>query len=185
MRTIQEIESAPLIELNKPKELSHGMKTYRVQSDGPFSFKISASIPFTPSCFQGTGQEERKGIVLSISQEDYDKLSGFSENLKSQLTELYPEIDKSWNNCLKPATEKYSPQLKAKINVKGERICKFYNSKGVTIEAPDNWNRLEVTAIVRLGGVYVQSKTRGAGMTLDLTHVQYDPHAQREENPFA
>ena len=185
MRTIQEIESAPLIDLSKPKELAHGMKTFRIQSDGPFCFKISATIPFTPSCFQGNGDEERKGIVLSISQEDYDKLSEFSESFKTQLIELYPDINKSWNNCMKPATEKYPSQLKAKINVKGDRACKFYNPQGLTIEAPSNWGRLEVTAIVRLGGIYVQSKTRGAGMTLDVTHVQYDPHAQREENPFA
>ena len=183
MRTIQEIEQAPLIELSKPKELSHGMKIHKVQSDGPFSFKLSASTPFAPSVFQGTGQEERQGIVLSISPEVYDQLTSFSDSFKAQLSEKYPDIAQKWTSCLKAATDKYAAQLKAKINLKGDKACKFFSPEGLSIKTPETWRRLEVTAVVRIGGIYVQSK--GAGMLLEVTHLQYDPHAQQEQNPFA
>ena len=184
MRAIQEIEQAPLIELSKPKELAHGMKVYRVQSDGPFSFKLSATIPFAPSVFQGTGEEERQGIVLSISPEVYDRLTNFSNSFKAQLAETYPDIAQKWTSSLKAATDKYPAQLKAKIYVKGERTCKYYNMDGLTCKPPENWRRLEATAVVRVGGIYVQS--RGAGMILDVTHLQYDPNAaDLAANPFA
>ena len=183
MRAIQEIEQAPLIELSKPKELSHGMKIHRVQSDGPFSFKLSASIPFAPSVFQGTGDEERQGIVLSIPQDAYDRLASFSDSFAAQLAEKYPDIAQKWTSSLKAATDKYASSLKAKINLKGDRVCKFFSPEGLSIKAPENWRRLDVTAIVRLGGIYVQS--RGAGMLLEVTHLQFDPRAQQEQNPFA
>ena len=184
MRAIQEIEQAPLIELSKPKELAHGMKVYRVQSDGPFSFKLSATIPFAPSVFQGTGAEERQGIVLSISPAVYDQLTSFSDSFKAQLTETYPDIAQKWTSSLKAATDKYQPQLKAKINLKGDRVCKYFSPEGLAIKAPANWRRLDVTAVVRVGGIYVQS--RGAGMLLEISHLQYDPHAaDLAANPFA
>ena len=158
------------------------MKIHRVQSDGPFSFKLSASIPFAPSVFQGTGAEERQGIVLSISPAVYDQLTSFSDSFKAQLTETYPDIAQKWTSSLKAATDKYPAQLKCKINLKGDRVCKYYSPEGLTIKAPENWRRLDVTAIVRLGGIYVQS--RGAGMLLEVTHLQYDPNALEADCPF-
>ena len=181
MQTIQEV-TAPLLELTKPKELSHGMKIYRVQSEGPFSFKVSASIPFTPGVFQGTGDEERQGIVLSIPQDAYDSIAHLSENFQQQLDAKHPGIAQKWTSSLKQS-DKYAPTLRAKINLKGDRECKFYDMSGQPAKAPAEWRKLEVTAVLRLGGVYVQSK--GAGLLLDVTHLQYDPAQNQGANPFA
>ena len=183
MISIQEIEHAPLIELSKPKELSHGMKIHRVGSEGPFSFKISAKIPFAPSVFQGTGEEERQGIVLSISEEDHNKFTMFSESFKTQLAEKYPDIAGKWSSSSKQSSDKYPAQLRAKIYVKGERKCKYYDMEGSTANVPESWRGLEVTAVVRLSSIYVQP--RGAGVILTVTHIKYDPNAQQESNPFA
>ena len=153
MRTIQETD-APLIELSKPKELSHGMQLYRVQSDGPFTFKVSVSIPFTPSAFQGTGEEERVGIVMSIPQDAYDRIASFSESFKKQLSEKHPDIGQKWNGSLKPATDQYAPTLRAKINLKGDKQCQFYDLEGQSCSAPSQWRRLDANVVLRLGGVY-------------------------------
>ena len=68
MRSITEISQAPNLDTARPKDLARGMTVYRVDTDGPFSFTVKATIPFQPSCFQGTGEEARKGIVLSIDE---------------------------------------------------------------------------------------------------------------------
>ena len=182
MRAIQEIVDAPLLELHKPKELAHGMKLHRVLSDGPFSFKVVATVPFPPSCFNGTGQEDRQGIVLAIADDVYKQLQSFSESFQAQLSTAYPDLDGKWVSPLKPATDKYPANLRAKINLRGNKACSFYDLSGTPTGPPSDWRRLEVTAVIRIGGVYVQA--RGAGMLLDVTHLQYDP-AQSAQNPFA
>ena len=179
MCTLQKI--SPLLE-TKPKDLSHGMRIYRIQS-APLSFKVSATIPFPPSAFGGTGEEERQGIVLSIPDEVYERIHNLGEGLKAQLSETHPDIASKWSSPLKAATEKYAANLRAKINVKGDKACQFYDMDASPTKAPERWRGLEVNAVIRLGGVYVQS--RGAGMLLDVTHLQYDPAANSAQNPFA
>jgi len=183
MRTIQEIKDAPLIELSKPKELKHGMKLYRIKSEGPFTFKLTAKIPFAPSCFKGTGEEERQGIVLSISEDVSEKIQSFSKSFEAQLLTNHPDVEGKWNSSIKAATDKYPANLKAKINLRGLKPCLFYNMECHVEETPEQWRGLEVTAVIRLGGVYVQS--RGAGMILDVTHLQFDPAQILAQNPFA
>ena len=183
MRTIQEIEEAPLIELSKPKELTHGMKLYRIQSEGPFSFKVAATLPFPPSCYNGTGEEERQGITLAIPEDVYEKVQSFSKSFKAQLSANHPDVEGKWNSSLKAATDKYPANLKAKVNLRGVKTCQFYDMEGQPAGMPEQWRRLEVTAVIRLGGVYVQS--RGAGMILDVTHLQFDPAQIPAQNPFA
>ena len=183
MRSITEISQAPNLDTTKPKDLSHGMKVYRVNSDGPFSFTVKVTIPFEPSVFQGTGEESRKGIVLSIDDASFQRLQGIDKQLMKDLTAAYPDIASRWHSPLKEATEKYPAQLKAKINIKGDKICKCFNPEGKPLDLPKQWRRLEASAVIRVGGVYIQA--RNAGLLLDVTHLQYDPNQDLEENPFA
>ena len=186
MRTIQEIQEAPIIELNKPKELSHGMKIHRVSAaeGGQLCFKLmSVRIPFAPSVFQGKGDEARKGITINLSSPDYARLEMISRDLRKQLEEICPDIEKNWSSFLKPAHDGYSSQLKAKINLKGDNCCKFFDSKGNVVSEPTNWRKMgECNVALRVGGIYHQSKN--TGLLLEVTHIQYDPQAQEEQNPF-
>ena len=180
MMTLKQNNQSPLLQLSKPKELSHGMKIYPTQD--AFSFKImEVSVPFAPSCFNGTGKEERQGIVLTISQEDHQQVRSLEADLYLQLQAQYPDIDKRWTSCLKDATDKYAPTLRAKINMSGARACKFLDAAGDSTTPPDNWRRLQANAIIRIGGAYLQS--RGAGLLVEVTHLQYEQ--QLPENPFA
>ena len=178
--TLKQIDQSPLLQLSKPKELSHGMKIYSTQQQ--FNFKLlEVSVPFAPSCFNGTGQEERQGIVLSISPEDHQQAKSLEADLFLQIQTLCPDLDKRWTSCLKDATDKYAPTLRAKINMSGPRVCKFLNAAGDPTPPPDSWRLLQVNAIIRIGGVYLQ--TRGAGLLVEVTHLQFS--AEPPANPFA
>ena len=181
MCSIQEIMNAPLLQLTKPKELSHGMKIYR--SDDVFSIKLDVTIPFGPSVFNGTGDEERMSLLLSISKEIFKSFKMISDDFKAQLTELHPYLDSKWTDSTKEATEKYDSNLRVKINVKGDKACKYYDLEGSSTDSPKTWKGLKATVVIRIGGGYIQP--RGAGLLLDVTHLRYDPNQQSEANPFA
>ena len=184
MRTIQEITQTPLLQLNKPKLLSHGMKIYNAPCEaGAFTFKINGiTTPFAPSVFNGTGEETRQSVVFSIPDEVYQLLRSFEDDFKAQLsTSECPKVEEMWHSSLKPA-EKYAATFKAKINLSGDKACTFFTMDQEPAKAPSNWRGLEVNAVLRIGGVYAQA--RGVGMLCEVTHLQYE-QAQETSNPFA
>jgi len=124
MRTIQEITQTPLLQLNKPKLLSHGMKIYNAPCEaGAFTFKINGiTTPFAPSVFNGTGEETRQSVVFSIPDEVYQVLRSFEDDSKAQLSASEcPKVEEMWHGSLKPA-EKYAATFKAKVNLSGESV---------------------------------------------------------------
>ena len=81
--TIQEIaQQTTNLALSEAVLLAKGnMKTSLLTYQGrPLTFNIgedleSVSVVFEPSVYGGTGEETRKGIVLKITEEDYDAIS--------------------------------------------------------------------------------------------------------------
>ena len=180
MMTLQQNTQSPLLQLSKPKDLSHGMKIYSTTEQ--LTFKImEVQTPFGPSVFNGTGEEERQSLVLSISPEDHKALSALETNLRQQLQAQFPDLDSRWTSCLKDATDKFAPTLRCKINLKGARVCKFLDGSGAPASPPESWRRLSANVVIRIGGAYIQA--RGAGLLVEVTHLQYEP--QPPENPFA
>ena len=173
-------DQSPLLQLSKPKELSHGMKIYPTVEQLTIKL-MDAQIPFGPSVFNGTGDEERQSLVLSISEEDHKRLQTLETDLRTQLQAQCPDIENRWASSLKDATEKWPANLRAKVNLKGDRICKFLDASGTPTSPPDSWRRLKANVVIRIGGVYLQ--TRGAGLLIEVSHLQYEP--QIPENPFA
>ena len=101
MRTIQEITQTPLLQPNKPKLLSHGMKIYNAPCEaGAFTFKINGiTTPFAPSVFNGTGEETRQSVVFSIPDEVYQLLRSFEDDFKAQLsTSECPKVEEMWHS---------------------------------------------------------------------------------------
>ena len=183
MFAIQEITQTPFLQLNKPKLLSHGMKIYNVPYEGgAFVFKLHGiTTPFTPSVFNGTGEETRQSVVFSIPEDVFKILNGFEDDFKAQLSTEYPKVAETWHSSLKPA-DKYAATFRAKINLSGDKACKFFTTEQEPTSTPSNWRGFEVNAVIRIGGVYTQS--RGAGMLCEVTHLQYD-QPQEQSNPFA
>jgi hypothetical protein len=180
MMTLQQNAQSPLLQLGKPKDLSHGMKIYSTTEQ--LTFKImDVQTPFGPSVFNGTGDEERQSLVLSVSPDDHKALSALETSLRQQLQAQFPDLDSRWTSCLKDATDKFAPTLRCKINLKGARVCKFLDGAGAPASPPESWRRLQANVVIRIGGAYLQA--RGAGLLVEATHLQYEP--QLPENPFA
>ena len=184
MRTVQEITQTPLLQLNKPKLLTHGMKIYNAPYEGgAFTFKLNGiTTPFAPSVFNGTGEETRQSVVFSIPEDVYKLLRSFEDGFKAQLSASEcPKVEEMWHSSLKPS-EKYAATFRAKINLSGDKACTFFTTEQEATKAPSNWRGLEVNAVIRIGGVYTQA--RGVGMLCEVTHLQYE-QSQEQSNPFA
>ena len=123
-------------------------------------------------------------IVFNVPEHVHNRLKVLEEDFMTQLSAMRPNINTIWHSSQKPATEKYAPTFRAKINVKGDRTCKFYTADNETTSAPENWRGCEMNAVVRVGGAYTQQ--RGAGTLFEVSHIQYDVNqAGASQNPFA
>ena len=179
MMTVQQA-TAPLLQLSKPKELSHGMKI--LPTSEQLCFKLmGVQVPFGPSVFNGTGDEERQSLVLSITPEDCQAFREIETALRKQVEKQFPNAESKWSSCLKDATDKYAATIRTKINLKGPRACRFMDASGAESAPPESWRKLEANAVIRIGGAYLQA--RGAGLLVEVTHLQFEP--QLPENPFA
>ena len=104
----------------EPKEGKLGMKFVNLTDDnGPHCFKVeSPKIIFEPSVYNGTGEEERKNIVMAITEEAAKEI----EELENWTRIRVGVSAEKWNSCVKRLN---GPQLKAKINMSGQRQCEF------------------------------------------------------------
>ena len=183
VQTVQELGQLNLLQVSKPKTLTHGMKVYSTEE--PLSFKLEGvTTPFGPSVFNGTGEEARQSLVFSIPEDVHNRLKNLEDDFKTQLTVMRPNIDSVWFSSLKPSTGNYEPTFRAKINVKGDRVCKFYGPDNEIASAPENWRGCEMDVVVRVGGAYTQQ--RGAGALFEVTHARCGPNqVGKSQNPFA
>ena len=139
----------------------------------------SARVPFAPSCFGGA-DGDRKGCLISIPQETADALVLLEEWALDRLSAQVPNIREIWVSCVRPS-EKWPPCLRCKINTGGPRQVKYYNEHNEKCDAPSDWKQLSVNACLTIRGIYVQKS--GAGMLIDITHLQYEDEGE-EEAPF-
>jgi len=143
---------------------------------GPVRFILGKSdawpvvVPFPPSVFQGTGEEQRKGIAFNLPPELEKELEG----LEGKARELVAEkVGKGalvfWMNCVKPA-DQYDAKLKAKINVSGARAANIFDENGERTSFPKTWTAQDANAVVELRGVYRQKAA--IGLLLEVTHLK-------------
>ena len=140
-------------------------------------------IVYEPSVYNGTGQEERKNIVLELTPEIEQVLATMEDTIRQTLDEKVPNIDAIWVSSLKPSAGSSGPTVKAKINVSGKQACKFYDEDNVATEPPSAFRPLDAKVVLRIQGVYVQKQA--AGLMMTVTHMQNRP-AQEEDfaSPF-
>ena len=96
----------------------------------------NTTVAFEPSVYNGTGEEIRKGVVFCIGDEDYGSMVELEEWCKDSLRAANPNIDTLWCSSAK-RSEKWGPQLKAKINLGGGLYgAKFYDEAKERCDAP-------------------------------------------------
>ena len=160
------------IKASTNKMLKVGNITFRGQ---PLFLKLDAwlSIPFEPSVYNGTGEEDRKNIVLVLTPEIEQVLATMEDAIRQTLDEKVPNIEAIWVSSLKPATCYSGPTMKAKINVSGKQPCKFFDENNLATEAPVAFRPLDAKVVLRIQGVYVQKQA--AGLMTTVTHMQNRP----------
>ena len=122
----------------------------------------SIKTPFAPNSFGG--DLPRKGISMNISERVRLQLERVEERVRELLASTWPEAQ--WHSALKPSN-RYPTALRAKIRVRGPRACRFYNSQGEPVHAPQGaeWDGRKCVPIVSVGA-YVGDGV--AGLLLDV-----------------
>ena len=150
----------------------------------PLYLKLSDTflrIPFAPSMYNGTGDEERKTIVIEIRPEIEEVFAQLEDIMRQSLEEQQANIDSMWMSPIKPASGSYNASIKAKINVSGAKQAKFYNEENLAVEPPTDWRNTEAQVVVHVRGAYLQKNA--AGLMLDVTHMR--TRQMDAETPFA
>jgi hypothetical protein len=136
-----------------------------------------ACIPFEPSVYRGTGEEDRKDIVFELSAEQAEKLKQFELAVRALIEESY-----NWNSAVKES-EKYGAHLKVKVNVAGRYKALLFDERAERMDFPDKLRGRLANPIVTVRGVYVVNGA--AGLQLDLSYMQLKDDDKPEDcNPF-
>ena len=171
MTSLRYITAEDSLALSESCKKAGPMKIYQVVG-GPYHIRLSnAKVVFEPSVYGGTGAEVRLGMVLRLSDDQLDSLRQVEEGRQKQ-------TNTRWQSAIKESDGQYEAAFRPKINKERVQIFTEYSEAS---SWPSMWRGRTINAIVRLGGVYVQSQS--CGPLWEVTHAQVQPEA--EENPFA
>ena len=145
--------------------LKLGEKAAAVQLAESDSHEIAT--PFPPSCFQGD-EGARQSITFNVPEEVFQRMATLEDSLCELLKPAHPNIRDLWHSCLKVGGQ-CSPQVRAKINLSGDREVQCVDESDQPIMAPTDWRGLEVVPILSLA-VYCQTKT--AGLIADVVALK-------------
>ena len=176
MASADQLHSSLPLEFQDAKSVGgKGLKVYALSK--PLTLKLSDAcdlvVPFSPGVFNGKGNEERVNICFTISDEWIDAIKRLENECKEKVGES------TWASCIKE-TEGYAPLLKAKLQLTGEKACKYYDEEDRVAPMPLSWNRIQCNAMISIRGIY--SAGTSTGLQLDVTHIQYC--AKVEASPF-
>lgn len=118
------------------------------------------TVVFEPSVYNGTGQEERVNITMTIDEAAAEQLRSVEETLKDKIREFVPLVDKVWNSSV-GVTQKGSTTLRAKIRVRGEGRVKCYDRSRNEIQPPSQWRGISICPILEVRGAYTQRTSCG------------------------
>ena len=116
-------------------------------------------IMCNPSVFNGTGTEDRKGILIATPSQQTEDLRLIEVWVKRQLRSAYPDVDQIWNSAIRTG-DCYPPSFRAKIWTGGFNPCKFYDENGQPCAMPTELAGLLVIPIVMINA-YVQQNQAG------------------------
>ena len=137
------------------------------------------TTPWAPNVFRGTGQEHRVTATFNVPDSIREDMELIEERLRDILRPTVPKIDSLWCSSTKPG-DKYKSTLRAKINVCGNRMAKFFDRDGNPTDPPASWHGLSVLPILSVRGVYTQ-KT-GAGLMMEVVALMIgEAQGRREE----
>ena len=135
----------------------------------------SITVPFVPSCYHGTGDEPKKGIVFNIPDGMREQMELLEDKVREDLKPKFPKINSLWRSSTKPSGT-YPSQLKAKIK---PADCKYFDADGPTT-APEEWTQLPAIPILK-PLVFIQKAT--AGITFEVIGLKIGERKHTDASP--
>lgn len=123
------------------------------------------TVLYEPSVYNGSGQEERVNVVMTVSDSAADQLREVEQLVRDKLRDFAPNVDKIWNSCI-GMNQKGLTTLKSKIRVRGENRVKCYDRSRIEIQPPIQWRNISICPVVEVRGAYVQRTS--AGLILEV-----------------
>ena len=114
-----------------------------------------------PSVFNGTGEEDRKSILIAASSQQIEHIEYW---VKSKIYNAYPDIGRMWHSVVRPG-DCYPPSFRAKVWTGGYNPCKVYDENGKACTLPPQCAGLEIVPIIMVNA-YVQQNQ--AGLLLEV-----------------
>ena len=152
----------------------------------PFAIRLAdasgaITVQCKPSAFGGTGSEARQNITFRVPQSVVAAFCELEDCLHQLLEDEYPDVLARWSSCIKPGSGQHQATLRAKITISGSEQTRFFDASQTLTDAPKEWRRLPVNAVLAARGVYIQKKL--IGLTFDVTDMEYGEIAQHV-SPF-
>lgn len=124
-------------------------------------------ILFEPSLYNGTSEDQRVNIVMSIGDETAAEIAKMEELVRDKLRAHVPHVDQIWNSCLRPPSDRGGGTLKAKLRVRNEGAVQCFNKDREEIPRPTTWKGYSICPLIETRSIYVQA--RNAGLVLEVT----------------
>jgi hypothetical protein len=137
------------------------------------------TTPWPPNVYRGTGNEDRVTMTVSIPDNLREHMELVEERIRDLARPSFPKIDSIWHSSTKPG-DRYKSTLKAKINIRGDKMAKFVDSDGNPVDPPTQWHNLAVIPVLTVRGVYFQKTSAGLMMEVSAVMVG-DVQAKSEE----
>ena len=107
----------------------------------------SITTPWMPNAYRGTGNESRVTMTLSVSDSVGEAFELIEECVRDLMRAAFPKIDSIWHSATKPG-DRHKSTLRAKINVSGDKMVRYVDVDGNTIEPPTQWHNLAVLPLI-------------------------------------
>ena len=99
----------------------------------------SITTPWMPNACRGTRNESRVTMTLSVSDSVREAFELIEERVRDLMRTAFPKIEPIGHSATKPG-DRHKATLRAKINVSGDKIVRYVDVDGNTIEPPTQWH---------------------------------------------
>ena len=152
-----------------------GLQLYPIRCDGRYpSFQPcvaddlgSMKVLYEPSVYNGSGNEERVNITMSIDEVAAKDILSMEQIALNKLRPSVPNIDAIWNSCIRPPSEHAGYTFKCKVRIRGEGCVRCFGRTREEMTLPQSLRGFTIVPVVEVRSAYVQRSS--AGLVLEMT----------------
>ena len=152
------------------------------QKDQPLSAPFGASAYNDPTAI-------RQNICFRCHEQLESAMTNVDAYMANYVKEHSQRLFKGKSTTYKPCLsikEDCAALLRAKLNVSGNKSCRFWTSKYARCEAPEDFKDCDLVPRINVRSLWIMGSD--CGLTLECTDIMYDNHQEScpfiTENPF-